>query len=76
MISVTPILKFLHFSRLHTYAAFLRATFDACFPSAVRVAFGRWAIVRFFFAALTAFFIFFRAAALCFVLGMDHLKLI
>src|SRR5207253_5046102 len=42
----------------------------ACLPSAVRVFFGRWAIVRFFLAAATAFLMFFRAAARCFSLAI------
>jgi hypothetical protein len=54
------------------YAAFrLRfATLAPCFPSAVRVDFERWEIVRFFFAAVAAFLIFFLAAAFCFALAM------
>jgi hypothetical protein len=56
------------------YAAFFcrfsLATFAPCFPSAVLVDLGKCAIVRFFFAALTALRMFFRAALRCFSLGM------
>src|SRR5439155_15848416 len=46
---------------------FFLATEDACLPSAVRTDFGRWAIVRFRFAADAAFLMFFFAAFLCLV---------
>jgi hypothetical protein len=36
-----------------------------CFPKAVRVDFGKWAIVLFFLAARAAFLIFFCVADLC-----------
>ena len=53
------------------YAAlFCFATFAACFPSAVRVRFGKWAMVRLRFAAAAAFLILRRAAARCFELAM------
>jgi hypothetical protein len=42
------------------------AAFAPSFPSAVRVRFGSFAIVRFFFAARAAFLMFRRAAARCF----------
>jgi hypothetical protein len=45
---------------------FFLATDAACFPRAVRVAFGRWAIVRFSFAAPAALTMFFLAAFFCF----------
>jgi hypothetical protein len=41
------------------------ATFAACFPSAVRVLFGSFDIVRLRLAAFAAFLMFRRAAALC-----------
>jgi hypothetical protein len=57
-----------------SYAAFLPrfsfATFAACFPSAVLVALGKCAIVRFFLAALAALRMFLRAALRCFSLGI------
>jgi hypothetical protein len=49
---------------------FCCATFAACFPNAVRTDFGKWAIVRFFFAAAAAFLTFRRAAFRCFVLAI------
>ena len=54
------------YNRLLSYPRFWFRTFAACFPSAVRVDFGRCAIVRFRFAARAALGIFLRAAALCF----------
>jgi hypothetical protein len=42
----------------------------ACLPSAVRTDFGKCAIVRFFFAADAAFFMFLFAAFLCLVDAM------
>jgi hypothetical protein len=42
----------------------------ACFPSAVLVALGKCAIVRFFFAAVAALRMFLRAALRCFSLGI------
>ena len=53
---------------------FSRLTLFACFPSAVRVFFGRCAIVRFRFAAPAALLMFFRAAVRCLVLGMTYLQ--
>src|SRR5437762_356516 len=53
------------------FAAFWRLTLFACLPNAVRVFFGRWATVRFFFAADAAFLMFFRAAARCFSLAIS-----
>lgn len=47
-------------------AAFARRTFAACLESAIRVRFGRCAMVRFRFAAPIAFRMFRRAAARCF----------
>jgi len=47
---------------------FERLRFAACapfLPSAVRTDFGRCAMVRFFLAALAAFLMFLRTAALC-----------
>ena len=49
---------------------FCRATFAACFPSAVRTDLGKCAIVLFSFAAAAAFFIFRLAALRCFVLAI------
>jgi hypothetical protein len=46
------------------------ATLLACLPSAVRVDFGRWAIVRFFFAAAAAFLMFLPAAERCLAVAM------
>jgi hypothetical protein len=46
------------------------ATFAACLPNAVLTDFGRWAIVRFRFAAAAAFLMFLLAADLCFALAM------
>jgi hypothetical protein len=48
----------------------LLATDEAFFPSAVRTAFGKCAIVRFLFAADAAFLMFFFAALFCFVEAM------
>src|SRR6266540_2536039 len=48
-----------------------RATAAPCFPRAVRVFFGMWAIVFFFRAALIAFFTFLRAPRRCFSLAMS-----
>jgi hypothetical protein len=45
-------------------------------PSAVRTDFGKCAIVRFLFAADTAFFMFFFAAFLCFIEAIFHTPLI
>jgi hypothetical protein len=42
------------------------ATFDAFLPSAVRVAFGKWAMVRLRLAAAAAFLMFLLAADRCF----------
>ena len=42
----------------------------ACLPSALRVDLGRCAMVRFFLAAETAFFMFLRAAAACFCVAI------
>jgi hypothetical protein len=43
-----------------------RTTFGACFPKALRVALGKWAMVLFLFAAAAAAcFTFRRATALC-----------
>ena len=53
------------------FPRFFRATFAACFPSAVRTDFGKWAIVRFFFAAAAAFLMFRLAAFRCFVLAIE-----
>src|SRR5207237_9967981 len=52
------------------FAAFARLTLFACLPMAVRVFFGRCAIVRFFLAAAAAFLMFLRAAARCLSLAM------
>ena len=41
------------------------AAFAPCLPSAVRVALGKCATVRFFFATAAAFLMFFLAAAFC-----------
>jgi len=49
---------------------FLLATDAACLPRAVRVDFGRCAIVRFLLAADAAFLMFFRVARVCFVEAM------
>jgi hypothetical protein len=49
---------------------FCLATFAPCFPSAVRTFFGKCAMVLFFRAALTALFMFFLAARVCFSLGI------
>ena len=46
------------------------ATFAPCLPSAVRVRFGRCAIVRFFLAVLAALRMFLRAALRCFSFGI------
>jgi hypothetical protein len=46
-------------------------TFAACFPSAVRVAFGRCTIVRAFRAAAAAFLMFFLAARFCFAVAIS-----
>jgi hypothetical protein len=48
-----------------------RATFAACLPNAVRVRFGKCAMVRFLLAAAAAFLMFLRAAARCLVLAMN-----
>jgi hypothetical protein len=45
-------------------------TLAACLPSAVRVDFGRCAIVRFLLAARAAFLMFRFAARLCFIVAM------
>ena len=45
-------------------------TLAACLPSAVRVDFGRCAIVRFLLAARAAFLMFHFAARLCFIVAM------
>jgi hypothetical protein len=50
----------------------LLATLAACLPKAVRVFFGRLAIVRFFFAAWAAFLMFFRAAVRCLAVTISH----
>jgi hypothetical protein len=52
--------------RLRDFLFFL-ATAEACLPSAVRTDLGKCAIVRFLFAAVPAFLIFFFAAFRCFV---------
>jgi hypothetical protein len=49
---------------------FLRVAFAPSFPSAVRVCFGKWAIVFRFFAAAAAFLIFAFAAVRCFSVAM------
>src|SRR5262245_60910502 len=54
-------------------ARFRLAAFAPSLPSAVRVFFGRCAIVRFFLAAREAFLMFFRASVFCFVLAIDGL---
>jgi hypothetical protein len=50
------------------------ATFAPCFPSAVRVDLGRWAMVRLRLAACAAFLMFFLAAFLCFAVAMAPLN--
>lgn len=52
------------------FRRFRRATLAPCLPSAVLTDLGRWAIVRFFFAAAAAFLMFFRAAFRCLVLAI------
>lgn len=53
---------------------FLRlATLEACLPRAVRVDFGKCAIVRFLFAAAAAFLMFFLAARFRFAVAMPVL---
>ncbi len=52
-----------------------RATLAACLPKAVRVDFGRWAIVRFFRAAAAAFLMFLRAADLCLSVAINKFSL-
>jgi len=52
-------------------ALFRRATFAACLPSAVRVFFGRCAMVLFFFAAAVARLMFLFAAVRCFSVAME-----
>jgi hypothetical protein len=49
------------------------AAFAPSFPSAVRVLFGSFAIVRLRFAAFAALLMFFRAAAFCFADATFHL---
>ncbi len=53
-------------------ARFFLAAFAPSLPSAVRVFFGRWAIVFFFFAAAAAFLIFPFAAVRCFCVLMGE----
>jgi len=53
----------------------LRATLAACFPKAVRVDLGRWAMVRFFRAAAAAFLMFLRAADLCLSVAISKFSL-
>jgi hypothetical protein len=56
------------------YAArFSLLTFAACLPNAIRVFFGKCAIVLFLFAAAAAFLVFRLAAARCFALAMAYL---
>lgn len=50
---------------------FLAAAYAPSFPSAVRVALGRWATVFFLFAAAAAFLMFLRATDFCFSLICD-----
>ena len=53
---------------------FLRlATLEACLPRAVRVDFGKCAIVRFLFAAAAAFLMFFLAARFRFAVAIPVL---
>jgi hypothetical protein len=49
------------------------ATLDACLPSAVRVDFGRCAMVRFLFAVAAAFLMFFLAACFCLAVAITVL---
>jgi len=51
--------------------AFSFRTLALCLPKAVRVFFGKWAIVRLLLAAAAAFLIFFRAADVCFSLAIS-----
>lgn len=55
---------------------FRLATLEACLPSAVRVDFGRCAIVRLFLAVSAAFLMFFRAACFCRAVAIARLPLI
>ena len=50
----------------HDRLCFRLAAFAPSLPRAVRVCFGRWAMVRFFLAAVAAFLMFRRAAVRCF----------
>src|SRR5437773_7991163 len=63
---LTPLL-FSHYF----FACFFRAAFAPSRPRAVRVFFGRCAIVRSRFAAAAAFLMFLRAAALCLEAAME-----
>lgn len=53
------------FSQPLLRAFFLFATDEACLPNAVRTDFGKYAIVRFLFAAEAAFLMFLFAAFFC-----------
>ena len=54
-------------------ARFLRAAAAPFLPNAVRTRDGKFAMVLFFLAAAAAFFIFLRAAALCFSVAIFSL---
>jgi hypothetical protein len=53
---------------------FLRAAFAPSLPKAVRVLFGKWAMVFFRLAAVAAFLIFRRAAVRCLVVAMPRYR--
>jgi hypothetical protein len=58
---------------IESYRFFFFAAWAPFFPSAVLVRLGRWATVRFFFAALAAFLILRRAALFCLLDVIDIL---
>jgi hypothetical protein len=58
---------------IESYRFFFFAAWAPFLPSAVLVRLGRWATVRFFFAALTAFLILRRAALFCLLDVIDIL---